>query len=226
MRMIIRRYYFPGSSRDSECDTEHRLAFEGFSSYRPVNLASPDETPHRCSLQHENSGLKYYSLSRRLRKKKQEKVDTPTTYVHLTCPGGSTARLNSNKLMNPKKHGKRSARTRVKNSTRWDGVRVTDIAAAYSLLQTTLPPQRGQANSAKFHPTVFPGLNLRTGAKDFDLSSAKSALASLYGKSKRDLSIEFAVKLLMGEIRLPKEAAEVEELFNRKMNRENSSTGR
>ena len=213
-------YPFPGSSRDFEFDTEHRLASERFSIFRPVKLTLPDETPHRRSLQHENNGVKYYSLSRRLRNQKQQKLDTATTYVHSTCSGDLTAKLNNSKRMNPKKHGKRSARTRGKNSTVWDGVRVTDTAAAYSLLQTTLPPQKGKANNVKFQPTVFSSLNLRTGAKDFDLSSAKSALASLYGGSKQDLSIEFAVKLLMDEIRLPKEAAEVEKFFSRKMNSE------
>jgi hypothetical protein len=129
--------------------------------------------------------------------------------------------------MNPKKHGKRSARTRGKNSTLWAGVRVTDTAAAYSLLQSNLTPQKGKAKNVQFQPTVFSGLNLHTRAQDFDLSSAKSALAALYGESKRDLSVEFAVKLLMDEIRLPKEAAEVENFFKRKMNskkRHNSRT--
>jgi hypothetical protein len=92
----------------------------------------------------------------------------------------------------------------------WAGVRVTDTAAAYSLLKSNLPLQKGKGNNIQFQPTVFSGLNLHTGAEYFDLSNAKSALASLYGESKRDLSIEFAVKLLMDEIRLPKEAAEME----------------
>lgn len=117
--------------------------------------------------------------------------------------------------MYPRKHGKRSARTRGKNSTLWAGVRMTDTAAAIDLFQITVPPQKGKA---EFHPEVFSGLNQDTRAGIYDLSSAESALASLYGESERDLSIEFAVKLLMAEIPQPNEAAEVEEFFNRTMN--------
>lgn len=207
--------FFPGVSRDSENNTEHKLASKGFSSCRPVKLTSSDETPPRCSLQHVNNGVKGNSISRKSGKQKQDKQDIETTYVHSTCSGDSTAKSNNTKLMYPRKHGKRSARTRGKNSTLWAGVRMTDTAAAIDLFQITVPPQKGKA---EFHPEVFSGLNQDTRAGIYDLSSAESALASLYGESERDLSIEFAVKLLMAEIPQPNEAAEVEEFFNWTMN--------
>lgn len=83
--------------------------------------------------------------------------------------------------------------------------------------------QQGKANNAEFVREISSGLDLEVVDENFDLSSAESALASLYGESERDLCIEFAVKLLMEEMPLPKEATQVEEFFRQKMNGEKSA---
>ncbi|KAM0875790.1 hypothetical protein ACQ4PT_036566 [Festuca glaucescens] len=75
------------------------------------------------------------------------------------------------------------------------------------------PPKDRANDAAEFDSKTVSGLVLDNRNVDFDLSSAESALASLYGGSDRDMCIEFAVKLLMNETPLPKEAAEIEEFF-------------
>lgn len=79
--------------------------------------------------------------------------------------------------------------------------------------------QQGKRNIEDVQPTIFPDLNLDTGAVDSDISGAES-LASVYGLSERDPCTKFAIKLLISEIPLPKEAAEVEEFFSQKMSNE------
>ncbi|XP_051215924.1 uncharacterized protein [Lolium perenne] len=72
-------------------------------------------------------------------------------------------------------------------------------------------------DAAGFDSKTVSGLVLENGNVEFDLSSAESALASLYGESDRDTCIEFAVKILMNETPLPKEAVEIQEFFAEKI---------
>jgi hypothetical protein len=72
-------------------------------------------------------------------------------------------------------------------------------------------------DAAGFDSKTVSGLVLENGNVEFDLSSAESALASLYGESDRDMCIEFAIKILMNETPLPKEAVEIQEFFTEKI---------
>jgi hypothetical protein len=96
-------------------------------------------------------------------------------------------------------------------------------ALAKTAIQTSndFDPLKVRANdAAEFDYKTMSDLDLDNSKVDFDLSSAESALASLYGESDRDMCIEFAVKLLMNETPLPKEAAEIEEFFIQEINGE------
>ncbi|KAL6611249.1 hypothetical protein ACP70R_039177 [Stipagrostis hirtigluma subsp. patula] len=81
-------------------------------------------------------------------------------------------------------------------------------------------------HKAKEDNTELPSteLSLGYGFSNYEVSRAESALASLYGNSERDRSVEFAVKLLMDETPLPTEDAEVEEFFSQKMNSKKGTT--
>ena len=96
-------------------------------------------------------------------------------------------------------------------------------ALAKSDVQTNNSLKDRANRAAEFDSKTISGLNLDDGNFSFDLSSAESALASLYGESDRDVCIEFAVKLLMNETPLATEAAEIEEFFTQKIHGENSA---
>lgn len=85
-------------------------------------------------------------------------------------------------------------------------------------------PLKDRANdAAEFDSKTVSGLDLENDNVQFGLSSAESALASLYGESDRDMCIEFAVKLLTNETPLPKEAVEIEEFFTQKIHGKKSA---
>lgn len=108
----------------------------------------------------------------------------------------------------PKNRGKRSARPRA-----------TKAAAPWAASLDGF-----QNNGAGTNPVVKHGVpatvsyaDLDVVATDVDLSSAESALASLYGERDRDPCVEFAVNILMNGTPLPKEAAGIEAFFTQKM---------